>query len=88
MEWFLSLLVGVIITAVAYMACPVIKLIRNQGKFEKKRARKIALWNSIVVGAIFCVLTAASESGATWSAGPAFLYYWINSSILTDKNSH
>jgi hypothetical protein len=74
---------SILLTAVAYMAFPVIKLATNGGKFEKKQAHKIALWNSIVCGLIFCV--AASASDMTWNALPAVLYYWINKAILTDK---
>lgn len=76
-----------ILTAAAYMAFPLIKLNRNHGKFEKKRAKKIALWNSIAVGAFFFVLTAFVEEDPTWSSTPAFLYYWINRAILTDKGN-
>lgn len=88
MNWgliFLSLL----LTVVSYMAFPMIKLMINHGRFEKKRAKKIALWNSIIVGAIFCVLTfALSEPGGTaWNAAPAFFYYLINCVVLTDKNA-
>lgn len=83
----INLLLAILLTAVAYMAFPLIRLAVNHGKFEKKKAKKIALWNSIVVGAIFLVITtAASSDGTTWSAAPAFLYYWINCTLLTGKN--
>ena len=86
-ELFASLLLSLVLTVIAYMAFPLIRLLINHGKFEKKRAKKIALWNSIVVGAFFCILTISGDSGSTWNAAPAFLYYWINSAILTDKNA-
>lgn len=73
-----------ILTAVAYLAFPIIKLVINQGKFERKRAHKIALWNSIVLGLFFCILTI--DQGGVWNAAPAFLYYAINCAILTDKS--
>lgn len=79
-----GLILSLILTAVAYLAFPIIKLVINQGKFEKKRAHKIALWNSIVLGAFFCILTI--DQGGVWNAAPAFLYYAINCAILTDKN--
>ena len=56
MDWG-SLFLSFILTIIAYLAFPIIKLLMNQGKFEKKRAKRIALWNSIVVGAIFCIIT-------------------------------
>ena len=81
---FGSLLLGIILTAFCYMAFPLIRIAINNGRFNKKRAHKIALWNSIVVGIFFCILTAAVSSSA-WNAAPAVLYYWINRMILTDK---
>ena len=86
-DLFASLFLSLILTIVAYMAFPLIRLWMNHGKFEKKRAKKIALWNSIVVGAFFCILTVSGDSGSTWNAAPAFLYYWINCAVLTDKNA-
>ena len=80
-----SLLLSLVLTAVAYMAFPFIMLSINHGKFEKKRANKIVLWNSIVVGAFFCILSALIEGVSTWNAAPAIIYYWINRSILTNR---
>ena len=89
MSWGIDmdLFISLILTVISYMAFPLIRLWMNHGKFEKKRAKKIALWNSIVVGAFFCILTVSGDSGSTWNAAPAFLYYWINCAILTDKNA-
>lgn len=85
--FFIYLFLGVILTAIVYMAFPLIRLLINGKRFPKKRANKIALWNSIVVGAIFFIATAAlSESATTWNVAPAFMYYWINKAILTDKH--
>ena len=79
-------IVAVILTTVVYMFFPIIKIITNHGNlFERKRAKKIALWNSIVVGAIFCIVT--SVFIGPWSAAPAFFYYWINSAILTERSN-
>ena len=80
----MNLLLGLLVTAIVYMAIPMIMLLRNHGKFDKKKAKKIALWNSIILGAIFLIITASMGVGA-WSAAPAVLYYWINSAILTGK---
>lgn len=81
---FGSLLLGIIFTAFCYTAFPLIRIAINNGRFNKKRAHKIALWNSIVLGAFFCILTPIVSSSA-WNAAPAILYYWINRMILTDK---
>jgi hypothetical protein len=88
-ELVCELLLGLFLTALTYMAFPFIYMMinigKNEGRFEKKRAKKIALWNSIIVGAIFFVLNVISENNSTWSPLPAMLYYWINCAILTDK---
>lgn len=79
-----GILIGVILTAIAYMAYPLIRLAINKGKFERKKGHRIALWNSIIVGLICSVVT-VFIGGGLWSAAPAFLYYWINKSIISFK---
>lgn len=84
----MDIVLSLLLTAIAYMAFPLIKLLTHGGRFSKSRAHKIALWNSIVLGAAFCIATiAVSEDGTIWNGAPAVLYYWINRSILTDKNA-
>lgn len=86
MDWP-SIILSLVLTAVAYMVFPLIRLLINGGRFAKNRAHKIALWNSIVLGAFFCITTiAVSEDGTIWNGAPAVLYYWINRAILTDKD--
>ena len=85
-EMMLNLLVSLVLTAIIYMAFPLIRLAMNHGRFERKRARRIALWNSIILGAFFCIANAALSDGTAWSATPALLYYWINCALLTNKN--
>ncbi|MBQ7907965.1 MAG: zinc ribbon domain-containing protein [Elusimicrobiaceae bacterium] len=85
---FTSIILGALLTAVAYLIFPLLNLFINDGKFPKEKAHKIALWNSIVLGLIFCVITIANSNGnVTWNAAPAVLYYWINRAILTKKDA-
>lgn len=85
---FTSIILGLLLTAVIYLAFPLIKMLINDGKFQKESAHKIALWNSMVLGLIFCVIASASSNGnVTWNAAPAVLYYWINRTILTRKDA-
>ncbi len=84
MEIFLD----IIITAAAYMVIPLVYLAVNQGRFDEKRAHKIALWNSIIIGAAFMLLTIEmSDGNVVWKAAPAVLCYWINRAILTNKKN-
>lgn len=84
MDNFFTLLLGILFTALSYMAVPLLGLMLNCGRYEKTKAKKIALWNSIIVGFIYLFLTSALTD-KVWKASPAFLYYWINCSILTRK---
>lgn len=83
----MGIVVGLLLTALFYMAFPLIKLATNGKKIEKRLARKIALWNSVVVGILFLILAIATETTSTWNAIPAILYYCINYAIIADKNS-
>lgn len=84
MEGTLLIIINLILTMICYMAYPLIRLKINKGRFIPKQAKRIALWNAIIVGGIFLVIS--SVNGQTWTGGAAFLYYWINEAILTDKN--
>jgi len=73
MDWP-SIILSLVLTAVAYIVFPLIRLLINGGRFAKNRAHKIALWNSIVLGAFFCITTiAVSEDGTIWNGAPAVL---------------
>ena len=84
----MNTLVLLLLTAMVYMAFPLIKFAIKGAKFEKSVSHKIALWNSIIVGLFFCILSAVTESISTWNAAPAVFYYWINRAIITDKTSN
>ena len=85
---WINLVCSIALTAVAYMFYPLVRLLIHKGKFGKKHAKRIALWNSIVLGAFFCIATSAiSDNSTAWNAMPAILYYWINYSILIDRTN-
>ena len=83
----MGILGSLIITAIAYMAVPMIMMASNGGKFPKKKANKIALINSLVVGVLFLIITISLEATAGWSAAPAILYYGINFAIISEKST-
>lgn len=84
MEFFVSILPRLLLTVVSYMIVPILGLMLNCGRYEKAKAKKIALWNSIIVGGIFLILTSALTD-KRWNPAPAILYYGINCAILTKK---
>ena len=81
----ISLIIGLVLTFICYEAYPFIRVVLMKKEYNEQEAKKMALWNSIIVGFIFLVLTVSTNENATWSAGPAFLYYWINKSLWIKK---
>jgi hypothetical protein len=78
------IITNIILTAICYMAYPLIRLKMNKGGFNPKKSQTIALWNAIIVGGMFLVISSAN--GQRWTGAATFLYYYINKSVLTDKN--
>lgn len=81
--WFGNLLVSLILTIACYMAYPFIRVKLMKKKYTEETCKKMAIWNSVIVGAIFMVLTI--ESGGVWSAIPAYIYYSINKTLWISK---
>lgn len=85
LSYLLEVLIGIILTAVAYMAVPFSYMMFNLWKtgerFEKSAAKRISLINSIIIAAFFLVVT--SLSGGEWRLLPAIVYYYINCLVLT-----
>ena len=84
MDMFVTFLLGFFITAISYMVFPLLCILLNNGRFESEMAKKISLWNSIIVGAIYLILTVVLTD-STWRATQAVIYYWANQAILTEK---
>ena len=84
---FKDLLFAVLTTAFAYMAFPVTLILIKRKRFDVKTAKTIALFNSIILGLIFIIVTAEQSNGSVqWNSFPAVLYYWINQLVLTKKD--
>ncbi len=82
-----NVLISIAITAAAYMIYPWIMVVICKKRYTKEEAKKMALWNSIIVGGIFLVVTTALYGVNVWNAMPAFLYYYINSSVWVSKEN-
>ena len=81
----LTLLLDLIITVVAYISYPFIRIKIMKHNYTENEAKKMVLLNSVIVGCIFLILniivSEVNGSSLAWSAGPAFFYYCINSAI-------
>lgn len=84
----MGLVLAILLTALAYLIFPIIYRSKN-GKVCERKAKKIALWNSIICEAIFTIgemLIGADPTtmGSLFAQG--FLFYFISHSILVDYN--
>ena len=86
--------VALFLTAFVYLMFPVV-YVMAKGKVNTKKGKKFALLNSFICAGIFFFITViiiASNTNLSggeiggYSLAPAFLYYFIAKSILTDKN--
>lgn len=87
MIW-LQLVISLILTVFIYLTFPVIFLF-VKGKVPAKKAGKLALLNSIILGITFSVIAMTlnlEQSSGTMFAS-AFFYYFIAKAILTDKHA-
>lgn len=82
-----GILISLVLTVVCYMAYPFIQTKFLNKKYTKETCNKMAIWNSVIVGFVFMIITISIDQNATWSAGPAFLYYWINRTLWISKTS-
>ena len=81
----ISLLVGVALTAICYCGYPLVRIKLMKKKYNEKEAKKMILWNSIIVGFIFLILTVSMRKNIVWSGGPMVFYYYVNKSIWLKK---
>lgn len=82
---------GIVLITFIYIAFPLCCLAINGEQYEKKRAKSIALWNSIICSLIVLVLILigiddGDYGGIVASPVTAFLFYWINCKLLTDTS--
>ncbi len=82
------LLFGIIITFISYEAFPFISVFLMRKEYNEEQAKKMAKWNSIIVGLIYLIITVDQDQNVTWSPAPAILYYFINSSIWVKKEKN
>lgn len=89
MELFVKIIMAALLTAIIYMFLPIFCLVFGRKRYEERIAHKIALWNSVMVGLICCIITIELyEFNVSWNAGPAVMYYWINRFMLTINNKN
>lgn len=72
------------LSAFAYLIVPVCYRLKTGG-INSKKAKKLALINSLIVGVIFLIITATLFEDVTWSILPAVTYYYISKAILISK---
>ena len=86
-ELIFELLVGLALTFLMYEAYPFFRVIIMGKKYNKEEAKKMALWNSIVLGSLSFIITASIDPSAKWTGGACILYYFINKSLWVSKKA-
>ena len=80
----ISLLIGFIMTAVAYMAYP-IYVYKSSENLTNKRVIKIVILNGLICFIVFAILLSISGANATLSGTSAIFYSGINYWLLSKK---
>lgn len=81
----IGLLVGLALTVICYCGYPFIRIKLMKKKYNEKEAKKMILWNSIIVGFISLILTVSMKENVVWGGGPMVFYYYVNKSIWLKK---
>ena len=85
---FEYIIFDLILTITAYMIFPLVYKLFHKGEISEKTTKIISLVNSIIVGLLFFIIKEALNIGhVATTGGPAFLYYYVNKSILSWKNA-
>lgn len=83
---FGSIVLDIIITAVAYLFIPFILFYRIKKEYNEQKKKKIILFNSIVIALIFIIIRIILNfEQPVISFAPALLYYYINKAIWLKK---
>ena len=79
------IIIALLSTAILYLIFPILYS-QMKGKVSKKKGKRLALINCIVVAFLCIVISAAMGVNPAASGAPAFLYYLISKRILIDYN--
>ena len=78
-----KLLIAFFATVLIYTIVPVAIRICHKTALDEKKAFKIALINSIIIGSISAIITI--NTGMNWAVSACVLYFFINRFILSYK---
>lgn len=82
----MEIIITLLLSIIYYLAFPIIYRVKK-GKVSESKAKKLALWNSIICEAINVVFGIAMNiEPNTLLFAQGFLYYFIAESILVDYN--
>ena len=80
MEIIISLIISILLTGIFYLAFPLFLIIRKT-RMNEKKARKIAIWNSIIVFIVFTIIHILTD-GKTANPTAALTWFFIVQAIL------
>lgn len=85
---FIQLLIALALTIICYEIYPFIMVVIMHKSYTSEEARKMALWNSIVVGVVLGIIALILDGPrAAFNIMPAVTYYWINKHVWANRNT-
>ncbi len=85
----LSIVIDLILTIFGYLIYPFVRIVIMKHKYTEKQVKNMILWNSIIVGLIFAIITYSLYGSNTTTNvinfAPALLYYYINCALWVPR---
>lgn len=81
----LYFIIDLIITIFGFMIYPFIRIVIMKKIYTEKTAKRMILWNSIIVGIIFFFIVYYTTGPNAASFVPAYVWYLINESVWVPK---
>lgn len=81
----LSIVIDLFLTIICYLIYPFVRIKIMKHEYNEKQLKNMILWNSIIVGLIFAIITYSLYGSSTTTNvinfAPAVFYYYINRAI-------
>ncbi len=79
------IIIDLLITIFGFMIYPFIRIVLMKKVYTEKEAKRMILWNSIIVGIIFFIIVYITTGPNAASLAPAFFWYYINEEVWVSR---
>lgn len=83
----IKILIGLLLTIFFYEVYPFVRVIIMKKNYDEKQVKKMSLWNSIIVGLLFAIVSFIIDENAPMNLAPAVLYYFVNKLVWVNKGN-